>query len=133
MTYEETKDYMISRKDELKLHYPYAMIVREKDSAILFVNREDVALSPSFVLVPAQIVSQIAELGDTNGPTSVGFKTYWFYNYKNAPYDHIDEQEMYDYREKMNKIGSLLFKYKFSSDMYFDFPTTVKHNYIHFD
>ena len=133
MTLKEKKQsYKRSEKDVYKLQFPYAMIVRESDGAILFINRDSAALHSSFVRVPEDVVTQIAALGDTDGPTPKGFKTYWFYNSKNAPYDFIDKPEYISYRHKMDKIGTLLKPYHFLCDMYFDNPTSIK-NYTVLD
>lgn len=130
MTLKQMKQsYKKSEREVCKLQFPYAMIVRESDGAILFINRDSATLHSSFVKVPN---TQITALGNTDGPTLKGFKTYWFYNYKNAPYDFIDEPEHISYRHKMDKIGTLLKPYHFLYDMYFDNPTSIK-NYIVLD
>lgn len=132
MTLKQMKQsYKKSERDVYKLQFPYAMIVRENDGAILFINRDNFALHSSFVKVPEDIVTQIAALGDTNGQTPIGYKTYWFYSHQNAPYD-FEKSAQIAYRRKMDEIGRLLHPYGFLYDMYFDNPTTIK-NYAKCD
>lgn len=134
MTNKQQKpEYIRSCSEEYRVHHPYAMIVRECDGAILFINRDYVALQPTYVSVPASIVSEIASMGDTLGSQFKGFTTYWFYNDGNAPSNFIDKPEMRQYCQKMRKIAELLKGYGFNSEMYFANPVGKKNEYIHFD
>lgn len=115
---------------EYRLHYPYAMVIRESDGSIMFINRDYAPLQPNYVHVPIEIVRKIASMGDMNGSQMQGFETHWFYDDGNSPANHIGKPAEKNFIKRMRLIGSMLLEYGYSSTMYFENPGKRGDNYF---
>lgn len=105
-----------------RLHYPYAMIVRQSDGSIMFINRDYAPLQKKYVHVPMKTVQKIAEMGDMNGSQMQGFETHWFYDDGNAPSNNIGRAAEKMFMRRMRRMGTLLSEYGYAGDMFFVSP-----------